>query len=106
MRTRLGASIAGLITLVILSALGMRSCNSTATPAIIQPSNVARTGVSGLCANQQAVAAANGGTADTSGQPLLSDAQAAQLKATDPAGYAALSQASGGSPKCPPPTNP
>ena len=91
--------------LVLSSAVGLRSCASGQSPAMIRPSDLARTGIVGLCANRQAVAGADGGDDGGSG-PLLGPGEAAGLDPTQQSGYAALQRVTGATPACPPTTTP
>ena len=51
-----------LFVLLILTVVGARSCGSSSPSSPFNPGNVARNGLNGVCANQQAVDAAGGGT--------------------------------------------
>lgn len=50
-----------LFVLLILTVVGARSCSSSSPSSPFNPGNVARNGLDGVCANQQAVDAAGGG---------------------------------------------
>jgi hypothetical protein len=67
---------------------------------------VARNGLAGLCANQQATAAAGGANAADSGGTVVSPEFEQQLQGSDPNGLRALRQAAGGSLLCPTTTTP
>ena len=49
-----------LFVLLIGTVVGARSCSSSSPSSPFNPSNVARNGLAGVCANQQAVDAAGG----------------------------------------------
>ena len=49
-----------LLTLLVLTVLGARSCSASSPSSPFNPGNVARNGLSGVCANQQAVDDAGG----------------------------------------------
>ena len=49
-----------LFVLLIGTVVGARSCNSSSPSSPFNPGNVARNGLAGVCANQQAVDAAGG----------------------------------------------
>ena len=87
--------MARVLMMVVASAvslLTMRACQSSGSSSTTDPSDVARTGVEGLCANQQAVTAA--GSPDDSLSPVtLPPDLAAGLKGADPDAAALLSQA-------------
>jgi hypothetical protein len=112
MRTRHLSALLGSLTLVVLSVVGLRSCGNEPAGSPANPATFTRDGIGGVCAEQDAVAQADGGTVDggSSGsagsQALLSPQAAAQLQASNPQAYAALSQATGGSLSCPTSTAP
>lgn len=84
-RARLTLKLISLCVFLALTVLGARSCSGGGGGSSpLQPGNLARNGVSALCANQQAEAAASGG--DQPGQLAI------------PAGDSALAQAAGLSP--------
>jgi hypothetical protein len=86
------------IVVIVLTVLGARACSGGGAGPL-SPLEVSRNGFNSLCANQQATAAAAGGT----GSPgtLLSPDQEQQLQGSDPAGLQALQHAVGGSLLCP-----
>ena len=49
-----------LLALLVCTVVGARSCSSASPSSPFNPGDVARNGLSGLCANQQAVDAAGG----------------------------------------------
>lgn len=51
-----------LMVLLVCTVLGARSCNSSSPDSPLNPGNVARNGLNGICANQQAVNDASGGS--------------------------------------------
>jgi hypothetical protein len=98
-----------LISLTIFLALtvvGARSCTAASPSSPLNPVNVARNGLSGACANDQAIAAATGTDASSPQGTAISPAQLSQLQASDPSGLSALEQSAGGSLACPTTTNP
>src|SRR5689334_8882844 len=99
MRSRGVGSLVALAVSCVLSVMTMRSCQSTPATSPANPDNLARQGVAGLCANQQAVNAASG--SDDSVPPVtLPPGLADSLGKTDPAVAAVLAQAM----TCPPET--
>lgn len=55
-----------LLVLLICTVIGARSCNSSSPASPLNPVNVARNGINGACANQQAVEDAGGSVGSTS----------------------------------------
>ncbi len=92
MRSRGLGKIVGLLVSLVLGSLALRACN---TGGASGASVVSHQAIAGLCAEQRAVSQASGGPPST-GLPGL---QAA--KHSNPAAYKALSNAMGGSVKCP-----
>ena len=60
MRARLTLKVITLLVLLVCTVVGARSCSTAGPSSPFNPGNVARNGLSGLCANQQAVDAAGG----------------------------------------------
>lgn len=58
-----------MFVLLVLSVLTARSCNASSPTSPLNPGNVARNGLTGVCANQQAVDDAGGGS--TGGQAAI-----------------------------------
>jgi hypothetical protein len=85
------------VVVVILTVLGARACSASSPTSPGSPLNVARNGLAGLCANQQATAAAGGGEPSNT---LLSPADEQQLQESNPSGLQNLRQAAGGSLIC------
>jgi hypothetical protein len=76
----------------LLGVMTMRSCQSAPATSPANPDNLARQGVAGICANQQAVNAASG--SDDSVPPVtLPPGLADSLGKADPAVAAVLAQA-------------
>ncbi|HZT67610.1 MAG TPA: hypothetical protein VFA11_17615 [Acidimicrobiales bacterium] len=95
MKARGIGSLIGMVVLTIGMALGARSCTGEPASSPAQPSNLARNGVAGLCANQQAVDD-NGGGGGSAQQLLAGVGSSAGV----PGGSNALRQALGGAPSC------
>lgn len=92
-----------IVVFLILSALGARACAGSSSPSSpLNPVNVARNGIAGVCANEQAVSQDEG--SDQTPATALSPSQLAQEQASDPAGLNALQQTLGGNLSCPTPT--
>jgi hypothetical protein len=49
-----------LLVLLVCTVVGARSCNSSGSGSVLNPRNVLGNGLSGVCANQQAVVSASG----------------------------------------------
>ena len=54
-----------LLVLLVCTVVGARSCNASGPTSPLNPLNVARNGLSGVCANQQAVNDAGGSAGDS-----------------------------------------
>lgn len=80
-----------LMVVLVLTVVGARSCSSSGPSSPLNPVNVARNGLQGLCANQQAVADASGENAPDTVVPPGDQGQP---------GLGALEQAAGGSLSC------
>lgn len=81
MRARLVMKMVTLVVTLVLTIMTARSCGGSGSPASpLNPGNLARNGLSGLCANQQAVNAASGDpTAPVGFQVPASDAALAGM---------------------------
>ena len=106
------SGLLGSLGLVVLSVIGLRACGTEPAGAPANPATFTSNGVGGVCAEQSAVAQADGGPGDSvagaegadnpdTSPTLISPQEAAHLKASNPQAYAALSQATGGSLSCP-----
>jgi hypothetical protein len=95
-----------LLVLMVLTVMGAKSCTASSPSSPLNPANVARNGLSGACANDQAVADASGSEASGPQGTAISPGLLAQLQASDPNGLGALEQSAGGSLACPTTTNP
>jgi hypothetical protein len=100
-RSRLLLNLIAVIVLLILTVMGFRACSTTAVNSELNPINVARNGLTGLCANAAAAAAAGGADPNAAPGTVVSPDEQKQLQASDPGGLAALQQAAGGSLSCP-----
>lgn len=98
MRARLMMKVMSLIIMLVLSVITARSCSSSPPSSTLNPSTVEQNGLSGLCANQTAVAQATG--QDT---PQTLQIPAGQAGLSDLAGTAGLA---GGTFACPTTTLP
>ncbi len=58
----------GIVLMLVLTVVGSRSCSSSPASSPMNPATLAKNGLSGLCANEQAEAQASG---DTSAQTLV-----------------------------------
>lgn len=85
-------SLIGLLMTCVLTATTMRSCQSSGTTSPASPSNVARNGVSGICADRRAVEDA-GGADDPAPAVTLPPDLVARLRQADPAAAAIADQA-------------
>lgn len=65
-----------LLVLLVCTVVGARACNSSGSGSELNPGNVIGNGLSGVCANQQAVDSASG---DISSGPVISPAAEGQL---------------------------
>jgi hypothetical protein len=67
MRARLMMKLMGVVVMLVLTLVTAHSCRPSPASSPLNPDTVLRNGVAGLCANQQAAAAADGtGTGDSS----------------------------------------
>ena len=76
----------------VLGVMTMRSCQSTPATSPANADNLARQGVAGVCANQQAVNAASGSD-DSVPAVTIPPGLADSLSKADPAAAAVLAQA-------------
>lgn len=98
-RSRLILQLISVVVLMVLTVLGVRACGTSSPSSVLNPANLARNGLAGICANEQAVAAAGGSGAGAPGTALSPSLQS-RLQVSDPAGLHALEQASGGPLTC------
>jgi hypothetical protein len=105
-RASLTMTLISVVVVMILTVLGARACTASSPSSPSSPLNVARNGLAGLCANQQATAQAGGADAADSGGTIVSPEFRQQLQGSDPNGLRALQQAAGGSLACPTTTVP
>jgi hypothetical protein len=92
----------GLVVMTIVTIFTARECDSNISGASqLDPANIARTGVAGVCADQQAAAAAGSADGDTSGSPGTVASPSELNSAGVPGGAQALLQALGGNLSCP-----
>jgi hypothetical protein len=94
-------SLISVAVMLILTVLGARACTASSATSPGSPLNVARNGLAGLCATQQATAAAGGSDAGTSPDTVVSPSFEQQLQGSDPSGLQALQHAAGGTLACP-----
>lgn len=79
MRARLMMKLMGIIVMLVLTVITAHSCSRSPSSSTLNPSNVLRNGVAGLCANQQATAAAAGSDAAPSLQMPSGDSNLANM---------------------------
>lgn len=96
MRARLMMKLVSVSIMLVLSVITARSCSSSPPSSNLNPSTLEQNGLSGLCANQSAVAAATGDSSPQTLQVPPSDGGLSNLAA--PAGLAGLA---GGTFACP-----
>lgn len=60
MRARLMLKVVTLLVLLVCTVFGARSCNASGSGSVLNPRNVLGNGLSGVCANQQAVDSSSG----------------------------------------------
>jgi hypothetical protein len=105
MRQRTIFGLIGIIVLLVLTVLSFRALSPEPASSPASPPSIARNGLDQICAEQAAVDQADQDSVDGfDAAPPTTDplaAQLAQLKASDPAGYAAFVGATGGAPRCP-----
>lgn len=92
--------LTGIVVLLVLTVVGFRSCSASPASSTSNPVNVARNGLAGICAEQEAVAAAGGPGAAGGPSTVISPALQQQLQASDPGGLTALEGALGGPLTC------
>jgi len=104
-RQRTIFGLIGTVVLLVLTVLSFHAFSPEPASAPASPPSIARNGLAQICAEQAAVDQTGQIPGDDSdGAPPTTDslaAQFAQLKASDPSGYAALVGANGGPPSCP-----
>lgn len=93
----------GIIVMLVMTVVTARSCSGGSSGnSPLDPTNLARNGIAGVCADQQAVADdGDGSGGSTAGGTAVSPSQLSQLSASNPGGVQALSQALGGNFSCP-----
>jgi hypothetical protein len=69
MRARLMMKLISIIVMLVLTVITARSCSASSPSSPLNPANVVSNGLSGLCADEQADAAASAG-GDTSAQTV------------------------------------
>ena len=90
MRARLTMKLISIAVMLVLTVITARSCSGHDNPSSpLNPASVLSNGLGGLCANQQAEAAASGSGTDGSAQTLPVPAAAAGLTQAAAAGLAA-----------------
>jgi hypothetical protein len=76
MRARLTMKLVSVTVMLVLSIVTARSCSGgSGSSSPLSPSNLTRNGVAGLCANQQAAAAASGSESSSTALTLPSGDQ-------------------------------
>lgn len=69
MRARLMMKMMGLVVMIVITVISAHSCSGQGSPASpLDPANLVKNGIGGLCADRQAVQSAAG---DATGQPGL-----------------------------------
>jgi hypothetical protein len=63
MRARLMMKLMGIVVMLVLTVITAHSCSASSPGSPLNPATLTRNGVDGLCADQQASAAADGDTA-------------------------------------------
>jgi hypothetical protein len=63
MRARLMMKLMGIVVMLVLTVITAHSCSASSPGSPLNPATLTRNGVDGLCADQQASAAASGDTA-------------------------------------------
>lgn len=72
----------GLVVMMVLTVITAHSCSSSPPGSPLNPATLTRNGIDGLCANEQATAAASG---DTAPQTLPSDGATGNLSGLEQA---------------------
>lgn len=75
MRARLLLKVVTLLVLLVCTVVGARSCNSSDSGSVLNPRNVVGNGLSGVCANQQAVDSSSGDVASGTVIPPSAEGQ-------------------------------
>lgn len=104
MRARLMMKLITIIVMLVLTVLGAKACegSGSSSQSPLDPNNLARNGITAICAQEQATADANSyGSSDSTPVTAISQSQQAQLQVSNPGGMHALEQALGGNLSCP-----
>lgn len=91
MRARLMMKLMGIIVMLILTIVTAHSCNSSPASSPLNPNTLLQNGVSSLCANQAATAAAEGSDATPSLQMPSGNSSLAHMAQAAGVSPAALS---------------
>jgi hypothetical protein len=98
------------VVLLVLTVLMAKACSGSGSGASpLNPLNIANSGVTGICADQHAVAASSdsnanatdGSQSGTSADTVISQSGLAQLGSSEPGGAAALEKTLAGNLSCP-----
>ena len=95
MRARLIMKLMGIIVTLVLTVITARSCSGSSASSLLDPANLAKNGVVGLCANQQAVNEASGDADTNTPDTVASASGLTQAGASDPGWVQALENALG-----------
>ena len=93
-----------IIVMLVLTVLGAKAFegSGSSSQSPLDPNNLARNGITAICAQEQANAQADDfGSSDSSPVTAISQSQQSQLQASNPGGLQALRQALGGNLSCP-----
>lgn len=101
MRARLMMKLMGIVVMLVLTVVGAHSCSNSSPKSDLNPANLARNGIAGICANQEAANEASGQTDGQTSDTAISQSQLAQLGQSNPGGMQALEQELGGNLSCP-----
>lgn len=82
MRARLMMKLIGLVVMLVLTIVTAHSCSSSPASSPLNPNTLLQNGVSGLCANQAATAAADGGDPSSSLQIPSGDSNLTNMART------------------------
>jgi hypothetical protein len=100
MRARLMMKLMGIVFLLVITIVSAHSCSNSSPKSDLNPTNLARNGIAGVCADQQAADEANGDDGQTPAT-AVSQSQLSGLQQSNPGGVQALEQALGGNLSCP-----